>query len=359
MLSETTGGRSARQGTAELTLERVEQASLLRIQVPLCFCFEQVEHGQRVAGERGIDRHVDTFGAAEVRERGAREGHEEGRERHGRVGGHGHPHNEVLPPVAMPRLHALLLASLLAVSAAYAPQAAAAPPTMNAEQMYALGLKQLRTGYYTKALETFNRVRTYYRDDPYSLKAELAIADVHYKKTEWDEARIAYEDFMRAHPRYPELDLVIYRLGMVLYKKAPIVPDRDQTWTRQTVNTWVGFGARFPESEHRPEVEKFYAKAQDRLARKELTIAQFYARRESWPSVVGRVEPMLRAWPDCGSRGEAQALYGKALHQLGNADAARAVLEQLRASPADARWARRLEADLARPVKAPKLLRTG
>jgi len=230
---------------------------------------------------------------------------------------------------------------------------------MSAEEVYAVGLKFLKRGYYTKALENFNRVRTFYRDDPYSLKAELAIADIHYRKTEWDEARIAYEDFMRAHPRYPELDLVIYRLGMVLYKKAPVVPDRDQTWTRQTVNSWVGFGARFPESEHRPEVEKFYAKAQDRLARKELIIAQFYARRESWASVVGRVEPMLRTWPDAESRGEALALYGHALHQLGNAEGAQAVLARLQADAALARWARRLSADLARPVKAPKLLRTG
>lgn len=259
----------------------------------------------------------------------------------------------------MPRLHALLLVTFLAAAAGYTRPAQAAPAAMNAEQMYALGLKQLRAGYYTKALESFNRVRTYFRDDPYSLKAELAIADVHYKKTEWDEARIAYEDFMRAHPRYPELDLVVYRLGMVLYKKSPVLPDRDQTWTRQTVNTWAGYGARFPESEHRPEVEKFYARSQDRLARKELLIAQFYARREAWPAVVGRVEPMLRAWPECASRGEALALYGKALHQLGNAEGAKAVLLQLEASPADAAWKRKLEADLARPVKQAKVLRTG
>jgi len=240
----------------------------------------------------------------------------------------------------MQRLCALLLLVLLSAPIVAPAPAEAAPRSLSAEDVYALGLKYLRRGYFTKALEQFNRVRTFYRDDPYSLKAELAIADIHFKKNEWDEARLAYEDFMRAHPRYPELDLVVYRLGLVIYKKSPIIPDRDQTWTKQTVSVWAGFGARFPESEHRPEVDKYLGKAQGRLAEKELIIAQFYARRNSWPSVVGRTEGLLRAWPTSPDRGEALALYGVAQHQLGNTDAANTALLQIDADPALSRWSR-------------------
>lgn len=251
----------------------------------------------------------------------------------------------------MHRLRVLLLAVAVAVAGLHPGGAVAAPKPLSAEEVYSLGLKFLRNRAYTKALEQFQRVRTFYRDDPYSLKAELAIADIHYQKTEWIEARLAYEDFMRAHPRYPELDLVIYRLGLVIYKNAPVVPDRDQSETRRTVSTWAGFAARFPESQHRPEVEKLLANAQDRLARKELRIAEFYARREAWPAVVGRIEPMLRAWPDSSARGASLVLYGMALHQLGNDDAAHTVLESLRAAPADAHRAGQLERELARPLK--------
>lgn len=259
----------------------------------------------------------------------------------------------------MLRLRVLLLALAVAVAGVHSAAAVAAPKPLSAEEVYSLGLKFLRNKAYTKALEQFQRVRTFYRDDPYSLKAELAIADIHYQKTEWIEARLGYEDFMRAHPRYPELDLVIYRLGLVIYKNAPTVPDRDQSETRRTVSTWAGFSARFPESQHRTEVEKLLGKAQDRLARKELRIAEFYARRESWPAVVGRIEPMMRTWPDNSVRGASLVLYGKALHQLGNDDAARAVLESLRAAPADARRAGQLERELARPVKKTAPPRTG
>jgi len=122
---------------------------------------------------------------------------------------------------------------------------------MSAQEAYELGLRYLKNGSYTKALEQLNRVRTYYRDDPYALKAELAIADVQFKKNEWDSARVAYDEFQRAHPRYRDLDYVVYRLGLTLYRKAPTVAARDQTWTRQAVDTWTRFGARFPESDWR------------------------------------------------------------------------------------------------------------
>lgn len=230
-----------------------------------------------------------------------------------------------------------LSAALLGSSPAFAERA-----RMTAEEAYALGERYLKRGSYVKALEQFNRVRTYYRDDPYALKAELAIADLHFKKNEWDAARIAYEDFMRAHPRYRELDYVVYRLGETLYQKAPRVASRDQTWTRQAVNTWAGFPSRFPESAWRPEVEERLQKAKDRLARKEYVIAEFYAKREAWVAVVGRVEPMLRQYPDSPDRIAALGLLGLAYQGTGRDDLAHATLERLKTEAPRSRATRKL-----------------
>ena len=46
-----------------------------------------------------------------------------------------------------------------------------------AEELYVQGLRAMQRGYYTRALELFTRVRNYHRDDPLSVKAQLAIAD--------------------------------------------------------------------------------------------------------------------------------------------------------------------------------------
>lgn len=248
----------------------------------------------------------------------------------------------------MKRFFLLFLLSFALVS----PAAHAERPRMSAEEAYTLGLRYLKRGYYVKALEQLNRVRTYYRDDPYALKAELAIADVHFSKNEWDAARLAYEDFMRAHPRYRDLDYVVYRLGLTLFKKAPTIAARDQTWTRQAVNTWSGFAARFPDSKYVGEVQQSLAKAQARLARKELLVARFYDRREADASVVGRLEPMLRQYPDSPDRIEAIGLLGEAYDGLGRDDLAAEQLAKLKAEAPDARATRRL-ADALETIEKP------
>ncbi|MCA9573575.1 MAG: hypothetical protein KC656_37325, partial [Myxococcales bacterium] len=57
-----------------------------------------------------------------------------------------------------------LLASVLSTTAFAAPN----PPRKSPTEIYEHGLKMMRRGLYTRALEDFNRVRNYHRDDPIS-----------------------------------------------------------------------------------------------------------------------------------------------------------------------------------------------
>lgn len=234
-----------------------------------------------------------------------------------------------------PGLLALPLIALLTLG--MATNAHAARPTRgdstspSVQEQYELGVRYMNRGYYTKAIETFNRIRNYYRDDPHSVKAELALADVYYKKNEWDQARLAYDDFMRMHPRHEDLDYVIYQIGLTLYRKAPKAAGRDQTWTRQAVNTWSGFEGRFPESEHQEEVQEMLSECRERLARKELLIARFYAnpQRKAWHSVLGRVDGMLRTYPSSEYVPEALELKAVAHAHQGELDQAQEALGRL------------------------------
>ena len=184
---------------------------------------------------------------------------------------------------------------------------------LTVDEQYELGLRYLKRGYYVKAMETFNRIRNYHRDDPMAVKAELAIADLHFEKSEWDQARFAYEDFVRMHPRHPDIDYVTYRVGETLYRKSPRAAGRDQTWARQAVNTWSGFDDRFPESEHRDAVLEKLEECRDRLALKELQVARFYERR--CLAAGGRAAGLVRMHPDSQHVPEAlapsQAMHGR------------------------------------------------
>ena len=155
-----------------------------------------------------------------------------------------------------------------------AQSADAATQSMTPEQRYEQGQKYMKRGYYQKAMEQFSALRNLNRESSYSVKAELAMADLYYKQSEFDLARVAYEDFARLHPRHEDLDYAVYRLGLSHFQKASKIAARDQTWTQQAVHAWANFERRFPESEYLDEVAEAVAAGRNRLALKELRVAR-------------------------------------------------------------------------------------
>ena len=242
----------------------------------------------------------------------------------------------------------ILLLTTLLFTAVF-PSFAHAAKEMTVQEQYERGIKYMNRGYYVKALEDFNRIRNYHRDDPYAVKSELAIADLYFKKSEWDQARLAYEDFLRLHPRHEDVDYVVYRLGLTSWKKAARIAARDQSWTRQAVNTWTGFDTRYPESEYVDDVLENLQSARERLARKEVVIGAFYFKREAWPAVIGRMEGALRTYPQSEQAPRALALLAYAYLQEGEADDARQAADRLVADHPDDRYVRWLRR------KAPEL----
>ena len=146
--------------------------------------------------------------------------------------------------------------------------------------------------------------------------AELAIADVYFKRAEWDLARYSYDDFRRRYPRHGKVDYATYKIGMTLYKKSPKFAGRDQKWTSQAIQNWTGFEQRFPESEHRAEVEEKRWECLERLAKKELQVAEFYAKRSAWESVRRRSLGVVEDFPDSEYAPTARVLQVQSLAEL-------------------------------------------
>lgn len=244
----------------------------------------------------------------------------------------------------MIRIIALAIAACLVALPAHA---AKKSDSFTAQERFDRGLRFAKRGYYTKALEELNRVRNYHRDDPLSVLAELEIADLYYKKGDHEQAKLAYTDFLRLHPRHERVDYVTYRLGMATYKRASKHAGRDQTSTRAALSTWASFSVRFPESEHREEVEEKVGLARDRLAAKELWVARFYARTDSWPAVQGRAAGLVATYPDSRHVPSALALLGTAYYEWGMVSEAQEVMARMTADFPESAETEHLEKVLA------------
>lgn len=239
----------------------------------------------------------------------------------------------------------LLCATTVSAHAAKTPQTASG--------IYEDGLRYLKRGYFSKALETFQRVRTYYRDDPASVLAQLAIADVHFRKGDYEQARYAYDEFATYHPRHEAMDYVVYRIGLSVYKRAPKMAGRDQAATRSAVNAWAGYEVRFPDSQYLTDVQELRTRSRERLAHKELQIAQFYAQRDAWGAVRGRCEGLAQRYSDTEAMEPALALLSEALHAWGDTEGAEGARDRLTADYPDSKWIKSLNAALAKPAGEP------
>lgn len=220
-------------------------------------------------------------------------------------------------------------------------------------EIYAHGERMMKSGLYDKAMSDFQELRNFHRDDPLSVRAQLSLAEIRFKKAEYDEARYAYEEFLQYHPRHPDLDFVVYRIGLSIWKRSPKLSGRDQSLTRAAVNRWTGFGQRFPQSTYVPEVEKLLQHGLDRIAGKELFIARFYAKQDAWRAVEGRATDLIARYPTASHADEAMAMLARAYHADGRPDAAAAVRERLAADHPDSSWLTRVDRILARPPGAP------
>ena len=198
-----------------------------------------------------------------------------------------------------------------------------------AQEQYDLGMKQFDRGYYTKAIEQFNLVRNYYRDDPLAQMAEVAIADVYFKRGEWDLARYSYDRFRTRYPLHEKASYATFQMGMTLYKKAPNWASRDQKWTSQAIQAWDGFEKQYPNSEYVGEVQEKRQECLERLAKKEWIIADFYAKNKEWEAVRRRSMGLLNMYPSSIYVTETKILLVKSLAEMEQWEAAQKEWQQL------------------------------
>jgi len=187
----------------------------------------------------------------------------------------------------------------------------------SAEDDYKSGLEEMKGHNWPEATKFFERVRTKYPFSRFSPLAELRIADAKYEQEHFVEAAEAYAQFVKLHPNHDDVDYAAFRVGVSKFHDGPsefiLFPpsyEKDLSTMREATKSLAEFVARYPESKYRPEADKMLATARGKLADHEWYAAEFYAKRNHWPAVTGRLETLVKEYP--GTRRESDALLALA-----------------------------------------------
>lgn len=218
--------------------------------------------------------------------------------------------------MSLPRLSLLLLLLFLAACSS-----TIVPPPKSAATYFQEGENYFDKGLYDEAVTAWEKVRDSYYSPELNVLAEMKIAEAYYLGERYVEAATAYEDFLMQHPDHERTEEAIYRLGMSYYHQI-LSADRDQTATRNALVTFETFLKRFPKSNRSEEVAVFASRCRDRLAEHELYVGRFYLRTGHPEATIGRLQALLKDYPNFIGRDSAWFFLGKAYLETGKRDQA-------------------------------------
>ncbi|MBC7371904.1 MAG: outer membrane protein assembly factor BamD, partial [Bdellovibrionaceae bacterium] len=139
---------------------------------------------------------------------------------------------------------------------------------------------------YEEAIRRYTDVKNKFPYSNFATKSELAVADVYYKQESYPEAQVSYQAFRELHPKHPQIDYVVFRIGMSYFNQLPTTLDRDLTVAGEVITSFNELMKRYPNSTYINEAAEKKLATVKMLAGKEDYIAHFYFKREMYESAL-------------------------------------------------------------------------
>ncbi|WP_446725306.1 outer membrane protein assembly factor BamD [Mixta calida] len=192
-------------------------------------------------------------------------------------------------------------------------------------ELYATAQQKLQDGNFKGAITQLEALDNRYPFGPYAQQVQLDLIYAYYKNADLPMAQAAIDRFMRLNPTHSNIDYVLYMKGltdMALDDSALQGffgidrSDRDPEHARAAFRDFSQLLRTYPNSQYATDARKRLVYLKDRLAKYELSVAQFYTKREAYVAVVNRVEQMLKDYPDTQATRTALPLMENAYRKL-------------------------------------------
>jgi outer membrane protein assembly factor BamD len=168
---------------------------------------------------------------------------------------------------------------------------------------------------YPGAIELFQEVIDNYPYSEYAIRAELAIADVHYEQGNYEEAASFYQDFVELHPSHQQAAYAIFRNGMCAYHRMHS-PDQDPRPTEEAIAQFQVLLDRYPTSEFAQDARARLQEAENHLAKAIVSIGDFYFDRGRDYAAIRRYREALTNYPGHDGRLRTMARLATALKRM-------------------------------------------
>src|SRR5574341_918449 len=181
---------------------------------------------------------------------------------------------------------------------------------------------------YDLVLKLFKEIQLRYTYSPYATLAELRTGDTYFKKEEYEQAVVEYEEFIKRHPGHEETPYATFRLALSHYKRIKSY-DRDPTDTREALRWFNIFADKYPDSPLFSDAKKMIIECRNRLAKHEIYIGNFYAKRKNYKAAAERYKVVVERYQDTIEYEESLYLLGRSYYNMGERQIAKEVLTRV------------------------------
>ncbi|MDR1855598.1 MAG: outer membrane protein assembly factor BamD [Desulfovibrio sp.] len=192
----------------------------------------------------------------------------------------------------------VLVAHMLALSGCGLIDMVYLPPSEDtAQEIFEAANDAMSEKNYVRAVELYNKLRDTYPFSPYTIDAELSLADAHYLDGDYELAAESYKDFESLHPRHDSIPYVLYQTGMSLMKQFTSI-DRATTELHEAYAYFSRLCQTFPDYPSVPEARKNMGTCRALMAEHELYVADVFWHMGKYGPAWRRYEFVRREYPD-------------------------------------------------------------
>ena len=210
--------------------------------------------------------------------------------------------------------------------------------TRQADYLYTTAKASLQNGYYSTAIENYQKLENSYPFSRYAQAALLEAAYANYKIDDNETATVMVERFIKNNPNHPNLDYAYYLKGLAYFHYGKsllnkLIPrDRTTKDPRPLAKSFIAFEHvhdNFPGSRYRESAREHLVALRNLLAMHEMRVADFYLRQGSYVAAVNRIRHVLEKYDGAQNTPDALYLMAEAYRRLGADDLARDTLRVL------------------------------
>jgi outer membrane protein assembly factor BamD len=192
----------------------------------------------------------------------------------------------------------------------------------NPEKSYGIAKEPYDDGNYEIAITRLGEFKSRFPYSKFAAEAELLIANAQFELDHFTEAALAYEQFVKLHPKHPKVDYAQFRIGQSYWEDAPADIDREQEFTQKAIDEWQKLVQKMPDSTYAKQAKDLISQGKRRIAESIAFIVRFYCKQDLYHACAYRAIQLADEYgefPDL--RIEAVEAAVKALDKVADAKA--------------------------------------